>query len=118
MLSRVLLASLAAVAAGLLWIEHEHRIVLASPAAAELAPVPQAACPENDSVPFDAACIAYIEGGAVPNARKRAAAIAPPIDAARPEPAAACPQSNENAPYSADCIKYLSGWFWQANPRD
>jgi hypothetical protein len=47
---------------GLVWIEHEHRIVIGSLSAAETAPLTASACPDNDSVPFSADCIAFIGG--------------------------------------------------------
>ena len=119
-LSRLLLAGAAVTASGLLWIEHEHRIVLATPAAAEAAPPVVSACPDNDSEPFNADCIAFIEGGAFPAINVHAEATARGADPASRGEAhpAACPASNENAPYSAGCIKFLSGWFWQANSQD
>lgn len=114
-------AIVAAVAVGLLWIEHDHRIVVATPASADDA-LPTAACPDSDSVPFSADCIAFIEGGAPSNIREISAARAheatqdrrPQIDPVGP----ACPASNENGPYSARCIKFLSGWYWQPNATD
>jgi len=111
-LSKLDLAVVAAVAVGLLWIEHEHRIFIGTPAAAE-AGAPSA-CPDKDSVPFDAACIAFI-GGGVDNVRPSVEA-APDGQARGDSHTPACPPSNENAPYSARCIKFLSGWFWQALP--
>ena len=113
-------AIVAVVAVGMLWIEHGHRIVVATPASADDTPA-TAACPDSDSVPFSADCIAFIEGGAASNIRAISAARAPEVTHDRPQadPASpACPASNENAPYSARCIKFLSGWYWQPNPAD
>jgi hypothetical protein len=115
-LSKLDLAVTAALAVGLLWIEHEHRIILATPAAAEAAVSAASVCPETDDVPFSADCIAFIDGGVLPNVRSEpntdgAAALSDAQQRAelhRP----ACPSSNENAPYSADCIKFLSGPYW------
>jgi hypothetical protein len=110
------------VAAGTLWIEHGHRISIAAPTAAE-APA-ASACPDNDSVPFSADCIAFIDGGASAAARTPVSAMtsasaAPPTARLYAEVhAPACPLSNENSPYSARCIKFLSGWYWQPNPAD
>jgi hypothetical protein len=53
---------LAAIMLGLVWIEHEHRVVIGSSAAAETASLTASACPDNDSVPFSADCIAFIGG--------------------------------------------------------
>jgi hypothetical protein len=47
---------------GLVWIEREHRVVIGSLAAAETASLSAAACPDNDSVPFSADCIAFMGG--------------------------------------------------------
>ena len=121
-LSKFDLALVAVIAAGLLWIEHGNRIVIATPAAAEAPPPPKSACPATDDVPFSADCIRYIEGGALPDQRAPVSIVAGPSaalsDAHRraDSHAPACPPSNENAPYSAKCIRFLSGWFWQADP--
>jgi hypothetical protein len=118
------LAVVALVAAGLLWIEHDHRVFIGTPAAAEVAPPAASVCPESDSVPFSADCIAFIDGGALPDIPARvsqaanAAAASPDANRRAESRAPACPPSNENAPYSADCIKFLSGWYWQANPTE
>jgi hypothetical protein len=118
-LSKLDLAAVAALAVGLLWIEHEHRIIIATPAAAEAAPSTASVCPDTDDVPFSEDCIAFINGGALPdvqsNPNTRTAAASP--DAQRAESRGrACPSSNENAPYSADCLKFLSGRYWEASP--
>ena len=121
-LSKFDLAIVVVVAAGILWIEHGHRTSIATPTTAE---TPAAsACPDNDSVPFSADCIAFIDGGASPAARTPAnamtsASAVPPLARRYAEAhAPACPPSNENGPYSARCIKFLSGWYWQPNPAD
>ena len=50
-----------------LWVEHGHRIVIETPEPAELAsPVPAAACPDTDTVPYSARCIAFLQGPATP----------------------------------------------------
>jgi hypothetical protein len=114
-------AIVAAVAVGMLWIEHDHRIDLATPASADDTPA-TAACPDSDSVPFSADCIAFIEGGVSSNIRAIGAARPPEAThdrRAQADPASpACPVSNENTPYSARCIKFLSGWYWQPNAVD
>ena len=117
-LSKLDLAIVAFVAAGLLWIEHEHRIIIATPAAADVAPPAASVCPDKDSVPFSPDCIAFIEGGAAPviHARVMAPAASSDAQGRGDSHAPACPPSNENAPYSAGCIRFLSGWYWQANP--
>jgi hypothetical protein len=111
-------AIVVALAIGMLWIEHDHRIVVATPASTDDAPI-TAACPDSDSVPFSADCIAFIEGGASSNIRAISAARPPEATHDRRSQAdpvsPACPVSNENAPYSARCIKFLSGWYWQPN---
>ena len=116
--SKLNLAIVAVLATGLLWIEHQHRIFIGTPAAAEAAPPASSVCPATDDVPFSAACIKFIDGGTLPDLRKHVGVVAPVPDGhglAEPQ-GPACPDSNENAPYSAKCIKFLSGWFWQANP--
>jgi hypothetical protein len=116
-LSRLDLAIVAVLAGGLFWIEQEHRIIIATPAAAEVSSPAGSACPDNDSVPFSADCIAFIEGGV--SAGERAAGGAPaalPAVSRRVESRVASCPNNENAPYSASCIRFLSGWYWQPNP--
>jgi hypothetical protein len=110
------LAVAALVAAALLWIEHDHRIFIGTPASAEAAARASAVCPESDSAPFSADCIAFIDGGALPDSHARTTTGASPAAHVRAAlQSSACPPSNENAPYSADCIAFLSGWYWQAN---
>jgi hypothetical protein len=123
-LSKLDLALVAVVAAGMLWLEHDHRVFIGTPAAAEAAPPAASVCPDTDDVPFSADCIKLIDGGVLPDIHVglSAAGSAPAVS---PDPqeraalhASACPPSNENAPYSADCIKFLSGWYWQAYPTE
>ena len=100
------------------WIEHEHRISIGTPAAAEVAPSAVPACPETDDVPLGAECMAFIDGGGASDMRSPARAggraVAPLPGAQQPKlsRAPACPASNENGPYSANCITFLSGWYW------
>ncbi len=66
---------LAAVAGGVLWIEHANRIKIEASAPAEVAGREAAPCPANESVPFSADCMAYIQGGGVqPDGRRPAIA--------------------------------------------
>jgi hypothetical protein len=53
---------LAVIMLGLVWIEHEHCVMIGWLAAAETVPLAASACPDNDSVPFSADCIAFIGG--------------------------------------------------------
>ena len=106
-LSRLDLVIVAAVAVGMLWIEHEHRINIKSPTAVELAGPGAPVCPDDDSIPFSADCIAFIHGAISPAAGARVstvsdASIVPPDAQRRVElQAPACPANNENQPYSA-----------------
>jgi hypothetical protein len=77
--SKLNLAILAAAVGGVMWIEHAHRIAIRSPAPAEVAGLNTPACPENESVPFSADCMMFIQGGAGPDLR-------PGADATRPLP--------------------------------
>jgi hypothetical protein len=126
-LSRLDWAVVLAIAAGLLWIEHQNRITIATPAAAEMVPPAASVCPKSDIAPYSAACLAFFEGA-------QASGLITPAHAAWNAPAAPaastaaqrradartppCPLSNENAPYSAKCIKFLSGWFWHPYPTE
>jgi hypothetical protein len=82
MLSKLDLAVIvASVLFGLLWIEHEHRIVIDAPTQAELAAAAAAAaaCPDNDSVPYSTACLDYLKGATTAGMTWRAnAAEMPP----------------------------------------
>ena len=52
----------AAVIGGAMLIEGGHRVVIDAPAPADAAMRAPAACPDNDNVPYSAACIAFLEG--------------------------------------------------------
>ena len=105
------------IAAGLLAIEREHRIVIGTPAAAEAKLPAVSVCPGTDDVPIGAACMSFIGGGTAAHLRSSDALPTPPdqgeqkIDSSAPP----CPASNETAPYSARCLRFLSGWFWRVN---
>jgi hypothetical protein len=70
--SKLNLLILAAVASGVVWIEHAQRIKIEMSTPAERAGVDAAACPENESVPFSADCMKFIQGGAGSDVRPRA----------------------------------------------
>ncbi len=120
-LSRIGLAIVTVLAAGMLWIEHGHRIVVATPAAAKTAQPGASLCPDTDDVPYSVDCIRFIDGGVLPEIHPRKnVAVSEPVTASDAHGrvdlhASACPPSNENAPYSAACIRFISGWFWQAD---
>jgi hypothetical protein len=69
--SRTGLAIVAILSAGMLWIEHGHRIVVATPAFAEV--VQPAKSPDTDDVPFSADCIKFIDGDVSPDIYRRKA---------------------------------------------
>lgn len=62
-LPRIDVAIVAVIAAGMLWIEHGHRIVVATPAAVDAAQSAASLCPDTDDVPFSTDCIKFIDGG-------------------------------------------------------
>jgi hypothetical protein len=64
MLSKLDHAVIAAAVAGeLFWIEHGHRVVIEPPTSRELAlPAATAPCPDKDTVPYSASCIAFLTG--------------------------------------------------------
>jgi hypothetical protein len=65
------------VVGAVLWIEHGHRVVIDAPAHTDLASLaPAAACPDNDTMPYSASCIAFLQGG--PAARAAAAPVYAP----------------------------------------
>jgi hypothetical protein len=61
------LVILAGAASGVLWIESAHRIRIEVSTPAEVAVRDAAMCPENESVPFSADCMKFIQGTAVPD---------------------------------------------------
>jgi hypothetical protein len=63
---------------GALWIEHGHRIVIEAEPPADLAsPARAAACPDNDTMPYSASCIAFLQGGPATQLQWRANAAVP-----------------------------------------
>ena len=75
MVAKLNLVVVAAAAGGLLWIEHAQRIRIELPAPAEIAARDAAICPENESVPFSADCMTFIQGAAGPATRPRVGAV-------------------------------------------
>jgi hypothetical protein len=67
--SRLNLVILAVVAGAVVWIEHAQHIKIEVPPPAELANA--VVCPENESVPFSADCMIFIQGGAGSDVRPR-----------------------------------------------
>jgi hypothetical protein len=63
------LVILVALAGGMLWIEHAHRITIEASAPVGVAGREAASCPENESVPFSADCMTFIQGGAESDVR-------------------------------------------------
>jgi hypothetical protein len=66
------LAILAAAVGGVLWIEHAQRIRIEISTPAEVPGRNAAICPENESVPFSADCMMFIQGGVRPDVHLRA----------------------------------------------
>jgi hypothetical protein len=95
-LSKLDLALVAIAAASLIWIEHNHRIVIGPLAAAE-APA-ASVCPKTDDAPYSAGCIKFI-GGVVPAMLS--------VSAVRDEPR--CPPGSAGAPDGDSCVRSLSG---------
>jgi hypothetical protein len=92
-LSKLDLALVAIAAASLIWIEHNHRVVIGPLAAAEATAA--SVCPKTDDAPYSAECIKFIGGGVVP-AMLSASAV-------RAEPR--CPPGNEGAPDGDSCLR-------------
>ncbi len=95
-LSKLDLMLVAVAAAGLIWVEHNHRVVIGPLAAAEPSAAPAAAvCPKTDDAPYSAECIKFIGGGVAPVMVSAGA-----VDANSP-----CPPGNEGAPDGDTCIR-------------
>jgi len=104
-------------AGAVLWIEHGHRIDLATSTGEAFAAPVATVCPDSENVPYSADCIAFMQRGATFDLNRPARIAVSTNAAAGPgeTPQPACPSNNENVPYSAACIRFMSGWFWQAN---
>jgi len=120
---RLDLALIAASIAGVLfWIEHGHRVAIETPTGAAFAASVSAECPDNDSVPYSASCLAFLgddkrDRGWRMSAAERAVTLAShslDVKSGIVESVGACPD-NDNTPYTAGCVRFLSGWFWRAN---
>src|SRR5215470_412940 len=57
-----LAAILAAVACGVLVIEHGHQIFTDAPAGMDRPDLAVAACPDNDNMPYPASCLSFLQG--------------------------------------------------------
>ncbi len=67
LISKVDLAVIVVVVGATLWIEHVHRVVIETPEPADFTSrAPAAACADNDTVPYSASCIAFLQGPATP----------------------------------------------------
>ena len=75
MVAKLNLVVVVAAAGGLLWIEHAQRTRIDTPMVAEVAGRDTAICPENESVPFSADCMMFIQGGAGSGVRPRIEAV-------------------------------------------
>ena len=74
---------LAAVVGGAFVIEQGHHRVIDAPAAAEAVTLSApAACPENDTVPYSAACLEFLKVPGEPAARVQVTMRKEPVDPA------------------------------------
>jgi hypothetical protein len=109
----------AVVACGMMWVERGHRVSIEAPLPAETT-FRDATCPDNDSVPYTARCLAFLEGSSPPNRHDRTSwahsetALAASRLAIPSTSGGECPD-NDNRPYPPGCVRFLSGWFWRAN---
>ena len=96
---------LAAVVGGTLLIEQNHRVVIDAPVAAQARSLAAAAaCPENDTLPYDSRCLDYLNVPTETGPRLRVITVAWDKAAAT----AGCPD-NDRVPYSPGCIAFLKG---------
>ena len=94
---------LVALSGGALLIEHGHSVVIDAPAVAELQTrAAAAACPDNDTMPYDPRCLDYLNVPAQAAPRLKVVVFEREV---RPAP---CPD-NDKVPYSASCIAFLKG---------
>ena len=125
MASKLELAAIVAAACGMLSIEQGNHIFTDVSTRTERSPLAAADCPDNDSLPYPASCLMFLEGKLASDVRHRSAApecgreSRPGTPAAVKQdesilPEAECP-AKDTVPYSASCIAFLTGWFWQPN---
>jgi hypothetical protein len=98
-ISKLNLLVVAAFAAGILWIEHGHRIKLEVPPPTAASGPSAAGCPVNESVPFSADCMAFIQGRA--RQPESAVTIMREVDVLE----LACGFKDDNVPYSDSCLR-------------
>jgi hypothetical protein len=110
-----------AVAGVTLGLEHSHHVFTDLPTHRELSAQAAAArCPDNDTMPYPASCLAFMESSGASDRRRPVRA--PATTSARviegsatirrdSIPPDACP-TNDNVPYRANCLAFLSGWYW------
>jgi hypothetical protein len=111
----------AAVGGVMLGFEHSHHVFTDVPTYAELSAQAAAAqCPDNDTMPYPASCLTFMESSGASDRRR--SVRAPATTSARVTersatmrrdsvPSDACP-ANDNVPYRANCLAFLSGWYW------
>jgi|HubBroStandDraft_5_1064220.scaffolds.fasta_scaffold960334_2 hypothetical protein len=85
MVSKLDVLAVVAFAGVMLWIEQGHRTRIGAPTEVEVAsPAHAAGCPDNDTMPYTANCIEFLEGGAVSGSRIQAIRVdsgdAAPVD--------------------------------------
>lgn len=111
MVSKLDLAVVTLLVSGeIFWIEHAHRVVIDPPKPPELAETTP--CPDRDTVPYSAHCLAFLNGVTGSNGRvninHRATAetwVADEVARAAPAP---CPE-RDTVPYTASCLAFLKG---------
>lgn len=103
----------AAAMCGLMWVERGNRVSIDAPISAEITlRAAASACPNNDSVPYTASCLAFMGSSDEPNwdgimsSRERWRSLATSKHSSE------CPD-NDNEPYPPGCVTFLSGWFWR-----
>src|ERR1700704_1181125 len=74
MASKLELAAIVAAACGMLSIEHGNHIFTDVSTRTERSPLAAADCPDNDSLPYPASCLIFLEGKLASDVRHRSAA--------------------------------------------
>jgi len=74
MASKLELAAIVAAACGMLSIEHGNQIFTDVSTRTERSPLAAADCPDNDSLPYPASCLMFLEGKLASDVRHRSAA--------------------------------------------
>ncbi len=99
-------AVVAIIAVAAVWLERAHHVMVDAPVAAADAVVlaAGAGCPDNDTMPYSARCLDYLD---IPAQGTPPLAVTVALESQKVKPMP-CPDTDK-VPYSASCIAFLKG---------